>query len=460
MGIRYIDNEASTTKPSRIRYIDEPSTQQKQTNPMTLGGFAGNLAKDVQANVSGISNLATAIPRSGYNIGREIAQTLSEDKSVVDPTRGFKQVLSGIFSPWMKEPVKSAQEFVSPVTETASAIAEQGKKTVTHPVKTFYEQPLTTSLLVSPGVPKSVNVGEKAIQSLGLTKASRLAKVEPLTAEATTLYRDMLRPTQAEVKNIEVRGGKDINDFYKIAAEEKLPIKSSGGKEPRLDTTEARYILEEKLDNIHAKINSELSNSKETFNLKEIGDKAKKELRSSIKNDTEYKNAAVDVDEYINDAIQARGEVVSATQLNNIKQGMWKVGYNAMKPTSKSTARKIGYIAKEELQNKLKDAKIKELNDLSGKYATLDTLLENAHSRVIQGGKIGKYVAQTIGAVGGSKLPIVGAPIGAWVGKKVATAMTAPERASAIAASKMDKAVKYSGGKYSKQIDRLLGGNQ
>lgn len=266
-----------------------------------------------------------------------------------------------------------------------------------------------------------------------------------LTKEATEAYRNILRPNQSEIKNIEIRQGKNIDDYYRLAAEEQLPIKQTLDK--KLDTTLARQKLQPKIDEIHNQLNSILETRQNKFNLKTLAVKVKLELAKTIKNAKELKDAQVDVDNYINSEIERYGnEKVLPLEFNNIKQGMWSVAYDMLKPTSKSTARKIGFVAKEMIENAYPNKDIKGLNELSGKYQALTNLLENAQGRTIQGGKLGKYFAQTIGAIAGATLPLPGmgrvAGIlgGKWIGGKIQEHLASPERISKIASKKMQSA--------------------
>lgn len=298
--------------------------------------------------------------------------------------------------------------------------------------------------------PMAKQITNQAIKSVGqsagkigktvaeTTSKMKQKKMDKLSTQATEEYRTMLRPNAGEIRNVEIRKGRKIDDYYQLAAEEQLPITQTADK--KLDTLTAREKLKPRQEQLHEVINQELGgdNSKQ-FDLIKIANQAKNELRKTIKNDTEYKNAAADVDEQILDAINTRGRILTGQELNNFKQGMWSVGYNQLKPTSQSTARKIGHIAKEAIEKGYPDSNIKQLNELSGKYATLNSLLENAQGRVVRGGRLGGYAARAIGAIAGSKLPVVGPLIGQAVGGKVADFIYAPERASAIASSKAVK---------------------
>jgi len=284
---------------------------------------------------------------------------------------------------------------------------------------------------------------EKAPQAFALLKQKSLIRKSPkLMREATEEYRNILRPTQGEVKNIEIRKGKDINDFYRIAAEEQLPIKQTSDK--KIDTFEARRILTERSNRIrdilHKFYNEIPADKQKTFDLIQIGEKAKKELKTSILNASELKDALKEVDIYITDEISRFGRFVDVKKLDTVKQGMWSVGYNMLKPTSKSVARKIGHIAKESIEQSYPQMNIRQTNELLAKYATLSDLLENAQGRVIQGGRMGRYFAKTIGAIAGSKIPIAGPIAGQYLGGKAADYLAAPERAALIASKKAQKA--------------------
>lgn len=273
-----------------------------------------------------------------------------------------------------------------------------------------------------------------------LYPAQRISKSPTkLAKEATEAYRNILRPNQGEVKNIEIRKGKNIDDYYRLAAEEQLPIKQTSDK--KLDTSLARQKLQPKIEEIHNQLNSFLETRQNKFNLKNLAVRVKLELSKSIKNAKELKDMKTEVDNYVNAEIERYGtNEVLPSDFNNVKQGMWSLAYDPLKPTSNATARKIGFVAKEMIEGAYPNKNIKELNELSGKYQTLNNLLENAQGRVIQGGRLGGYFAKTIGAVAGSKIPIIGPLAGAYVGNKVNEAIYAPERVSKIASKKAQKA--------------------
>lgn len=271
-----------------------------------------------------------------------------------------------------------------------------------------------------------------------------MEKATQLGRESVNIYRDILRPEKGEVKNIEVRQGKDLDNFYKIAADEGLPIGKTADN--KIDTTEARDILSSKLNNMENTLQEYLISKPQrqiSFDLLSIGKTAKQKLRGMYKNDTEYKSAVKDVDELINDAVEARGRFLTGSDLNDFKRGMWSLGYNAMKPTQNKVSRQLGRIAREMIEKKYTDKDIKNINEQIGKYSTLEGLLENAQGRVIKSGRLGGMFARTIGAISGSNIPIVGPIAGAAIGGKVSQYITDPARLSQIAAKKAQSAKKF-----------------
>lgn len=252
--------------------------------------------------------------------------------------------------------------------------------------------------------------------------------------EATNIIRNVINPSKEELKNIEIRKGKNIDEYFKLFAQEQLPLNQSSDK--KLDTSEARTKINEKIDKLNPILEDLLkSDSSKRFDLEKLRIIAKRELREKIKNDTEFKSAEKDIDEFINDTTEVRGRYLNGEELNNFKQGMWSLGYNMMRPTAQSNARKLGFIAKEMIEKGYPDYKVKQLNDTIGKYITLKNILENSHGRVIKGGRLGKYFGHTIGAIAGSYIPVAGTLGGAYLGGKVVEYIQNPQRLAQKAAN-------------------------
>ena len=84
---------------------------------------------------------------------------------------------------------------------------------------------------------------------------------------ATKVYREVLRPSASEIKNIEIRNGKNIDDSYRFMAEEGVIIKKTA--EDKIDTTDARELLQQKIERPEKLLEARLAdNVKKQFDLR------------------------------------------------------------------------------------------------------------------------------------------------------------------------------------------------
>jgi hypothetical protein len=250
--------------------------------------------------------------------------------------------------------------------------------------------------------------------------------------EATAVYRDILRPTQGEIKKVEIGLKRNIDDYYKLAAEEGVPIRQIQGK---IDTHEAIDMLKPKVSELSQKIDDALVNKTTTFNLDDIADSTKRSLVKTVDNADELRKSLKDVDRYINAEKARYGDVVTASQAHRIKKGLWQQGYDHLRPTAKRTSRKLGHVIKKQLEDAFPGDEIAAINRKTGDYMTLIDLLENAQGRVVKGGRLGKYFASVIGTQ-------IGGPGGTFLGGKIFEAMNNPETFSALAARRMREAMR------------------
>lgn len=92
---------------------------------------------------------------------------------------------------------------------------------------------------------------------------------------------------------------------------------------------------------------------------------------------------------------------------------------NYLNPESKRADKAIAKALKELVEKNTKSVDVKSLNaELSQHFSVLD-LLEKLDGRKVQGGKLGKYFAQTIGSIVGSHFGPLGTIIGAEAGGRV-----------------------------------------
>jgi hypothetical protein len=277
---------------------------------------------------------------------------------------------------------------------------------------------------------------------VGRFLATNTEKASRAVGKASRLYREVLRPLQSEVRKIEIGYKKDINDYYKLAAKEGLII------EPDVDgtisTEAARGQLSVKVGALNKQLEDILAtDATKRFDLDEIAKKAKIAIGEKFKSAIERKDARKKIDQIIGaEKSDAKGNMVSGTEVNRIKEAMWGMGYNAQEPSTDAIARKIGHVIKDEIESGYSDKAIKELNKTRGDYLSLNTLLTNAHGRKINYGHVGKMVASGAGAIAGRHIPLIGPFVGSHIGKTAIEAASNPERVSKAAAN---LATKYQG---------------
>lgn len=282
-------------------------------------------------------------------------------------------------------------------------------------------------------------------------------KVAKLEKSAVETYRKTLGVKSHELKNVEIRKGGNIDDAFKVMADEQLPIGQS--VEGNIETREARKILDTRINQMSFEKDNFLKQDMVSrFSLEEIAKKAKDKV-DEMKLPAEDANASKkEIDDYINAEKYKYGkdingariptETVDASTLERIKQGMWHVGYDQMKPTRKSNARKIGRAIVETFDKKYPNSPIQKLNNKMSDYLTALDILETP--RKSPTGGIGVGAARVAGAIAGTKIGSLFGPAGAGAGTvagfqaggKVYEMMKSPKRQSASASKKMTEAQK------------------
>lgn len=217
------------------------------------------------------------------------------------------------------------------------------------------------------------------------------------------VYRKILNPTAGEIKGL-AKTGKNVDDAMELAAKHGLVINKDAGN--KLDTESARGQLQDHIEALDDQLDNALqSNNEERFDLKDIARKAKSNYRANTINDLEYKNGAKHIDDQIDAAIESNGPVVDGPTLNTIKRGMWKTSYNQGIPNAQDAARSVGVATKNALENAYPDDEnIKGINKEMGDNLTLDNILQKAHGRIIDRGKLGKYVSEGFGGLTGAAI--------------------------------------------------------
>src|SRR3990172_7003629 len=134
------------------------------------------------------------------------------------------------------------------------------------------------------------------------------------------------------------------------------------------------------------------------------------------------------------DLIAARNKIkqeIAGLRIRADKEGnipMWLVqdaktykygNIDYMKPSSKNTDKLIARTFKEIIEQGTESADIRALNkELQAHYSVLG-LLERLDGKKVQGGKLGKYFAQTVGSIVGSHFGPLGSIVGAEIGGRI-----------------------------------------
>jgi len=261
--------------------------------------------------------------------------------------------------------------------------------------------------------------------------------------KATEVYREVLRPTAGELKKIEVYRNEDINDIYKFLVEEGVKIDKDVNN--KLDTSVARDLLRTRSESVNTELVKLLESIPEKrFSLDSIAKKSKEELaKNEYLTALEIKDRARDIDEMISaEKERYGGDLLSGTEINNIKKALWSLGYNQMKPTAHKTARLIGHEIKNVIESGYADKEVRALNKVLGKIAESQDILKNAHGRVIKGGALGRSLAGVTGTIIGSTtgIPLIGPILGKVGAEKLQQYLTSPARLTSKAQKKLQKA--------------------
>ena len=293
------------------------------------------------------------------------------------------------------------------------------------------------------------NTARSALRSQSLAQEG-----QKLAQEATDIQRSVLRPGYRNIQSVEVKNGKSIDELASLAAKDKIEINKTS--QNTYDTLKSQEQVTDNLVENHKQLNTLLENRPEVFDINDIrrgpngniGDKRSllsQALKKQYSNATEYKQALEQANEFIDNEIADRGSSkFSAVDYNNVKTGMWQVGYNQMKPTASAIARTVGHLMKDDIENTIADPAIKALSQKTGQYSDLNYLLRDLHGRTIPN-KSNKLIAKVVGGIIGQStgLPIIGPYIGSEVSGAIADRMSNPEYLSRMAGEKMTKAQKY-----------------
>lgn len=310
---------------------------------------------------------------------------------------------------------------------------QAGKELSTAKTPEEYAQGTADAALAAWGLKGAAATKGNIINKEGFLARPPSSKAQPrVLTNIANKYEEIIRPSKSEYRNMEIKQGKEMSDITKRIAEE-APVFNDGGvdagkKQPILDTQDAAKHMQERGLEIKAEIKPMLeTNTEKRFDLKAIGEQVKKSLSKTVTNAKELEQNHAEVDKYIDAEIASHGQVVDGATADSIKSGMWSVSYDRNVPNSKVIARRIGNALKTSIEDAYPEFPIAELNKIQGQYYSASDLLQNAHGRVVNGGKIGRYKADIVGgatgAIAGHIVPGAGPLVGGYVGAKTADAL-------------------------------------
>ena len=336
--------------------------------------------------------------------------------------------------------------------------------TATQPLRGLTKQASRIGSAVGAGTTAAALAPEGEKVSAGLIGGAFGAKfpAKPLGSKSPTqlrgkakdIMREIIRPSQPEIRKLS-KQGKKVDSLLELAVKENLEFTQTGGKENKLETTNARKQVQDKVSSMNEGLNKILqTNKNRIFDLESIRTAAHKKVNKKIKNSQDRIKARSEIDAEIDAEIAERGtSVVNASELNNIKQGMWNKAFNLNEPTAKKNARTIGQVAKERIERFFPEKNVKQINQQEGELLDLHELLFKAEGRVVESGRLGKMfgrgIGGAIGASAGAPLPffgpigggIIGQEVGARTVRKMADPAVKSRKASRLSnkAAKLEK---------------------
>lgn len=125
------------------------------------------------------------------------------------------------------------------------------------------------------------------------------------------------------------------------------------------------------------------------------------------------KNVEDDIAGYALDA--DKNGTIPVAEIHNAKVDKY-ANINYLNPESKKIDKVIAKELKKIVENETKSVDVQKVNEELSKYYAVQKLLEKLDGKKVKGGKLGKYFAQTVGAIVGSHFGPLGAIAGSEIG--------------------------------------------
>lgn len=261
----------------------------------------------------------------------------------------------------------------------------------------------------------------------------------PTEDEIVNTYKEALNLGRAELKRL--KPGQE-DEVAKLMVQDGIPLNSQD-RGTKFDTTsETIPVAEQNRDKFEEALQGVLNEYKgqKTINLEDVRSAAKKEIESNTNLAADVKNKRLaHVDNLLDQEISARGQIVDPAEANQIKRGLYKIGYDMTSAEKTPAAQALGRAFKKSIEDNTNSAVVKALNKRLGLYQETLDLLQSMHGKAIRGGRLGAGLSRIAGNVIGAKFGPFGSLAGGEISARLQAIINDPERVSFKAINDLKK---------------------
>lgn len=411
----------------------KPAVRVAQAGIAGYGALTGNQkaldvsTKDTNVHIPILGNYNIEAQKTGAaGVGQIAADALKTATYLVNPTIPKAGPTATLAT---KVGTRLAKIGVGATTGYASDVAsnlEQGKNG-----KDIFKPGVGTA--IGTAIPVLGGVRELAGGAKNTVKASLQKKA---VSDLTEKYNELFTGTKSG-KNVlqkSVGAGKNPSEF--LAKSGYIIGVGKGGK---IDTQPVIQEIQQNADSFEGVFSKILQEKDATLpvdqhiNLSRLAQATKSRLATpQNKASGNLSKMNAEVDSVVNELRAQFGDKVNLSTLNMVKRGQWaqtKV-FDATKPAfSKDVSYNLGKSAKELIEKHIPEADIRAFNAYLGDHYDTINNLQKLDGKTVNGGRLGKYFARTIGAIAGAK----GGPIGSLLGAEAGDTISGIMQSNSIA---------------------------
>lgn len=250
-------------------------------------------------------------------------------------------------------------------------------------------------------------------------------------------YQRVINPTQAQRRRL-TQEGRDMGEFLADELGTNPGVKLTG--DGKLDLSEPIEALTTKYHAEELAFDRILQTDIRRFSWNDIRKKAAQKISQNLRG-TERQRALDALDNEITAYTSQLGDNPNLSQINQLKRDMWTRTTGFGTPEAELTRKtnfNIGQAAKEFIEDKVDDIKVKDFNRRLGDFISTLKVLQRRNGGVSgTGGKMTALMTRFVGAVAGSGQGPIGTIVGALTGDRVAGLMANPEVSFGIIRSMM-----------------------